>query len=55
MIYSIMMAVTISLCFCVVNRIANMPSNISVADVWRKEKELSRRKILSILLVFYLW
>ncbi|XP_064385154.1 G-protein coupled receptor 143-like [Halichondria panicea] len=36
------------------NRIANMPSNISVADVWRKEKELSRRKILSILLVFYL-
>ena len=24
-------------------------------DIWKKEKKVSRRKILSIILVFYLW
>ena len=26
-----------------------------VADIWKKEKEMSKRKILSIILVFYVW
>ena len=26
-----------------------------VVDIWKKEREMSRRKILSIILVFYLW
>ena len=45
----------VSMSFDAVNKIASMPSNVSVADIWKKEKELSRRKILSIILAFYLW
>ena len=26
-----------------------------VADIWEKEKMVSKRKILSIILVFYIW
>jgi hypothetical protein len=26
-----------------------------VADIWKKEKMMSKRKILSIILVFYVW
>jgi hypothetical protein len=26
-----------------------------VADIWKKDRQLSKRKILSIILVFYLW
>ena len=42
----------------VVKRNAKLPSTGvtgPVADIWKREKMMSKRKILSITLVFYIW
>lgn len=47
-----------SICTHLVKKNAQLPSSGvtgPVADIWKKDKQLSKRKILSIILVFYLW